>query len=257
MKEDETTEIRFSRCFGVRLFFTSVLKCSTVSYLRERFIMSSLIQPELFFSALSPAEQRIQQALEDIRQGKPVLVMDDFDRENEADLIIAAETLTVETMARMIRDGSGIVCLCLTEELADHLELPPMVVDNSSQFKTAFTVTIEAAQGVTTGVSAKDRVTTILAATKDGAIASDLSRPGHVFPLRARNGGVLTRRGHTEGTIDLARLAGLKPSGVLCELTNPDGSMASGIQVLAYAQTHGLTVISIEELVQYRLKHNI
>ena len=132
-----------------------------------------------------------------------------------------------------------------------------MVVDNSSQFKTAFTVTIEAAQGVTTGVSAKDRVTTILAATKDGAIASDLSRPGHVFPLRARNGGVLTRRGHTEGTIDLARLAGLKPSGVLCELTNPDGSMASGIQVLAYAQTHGLTVISIEELVQYRLKHNI
>jgi len=160
-------------------------------------------------------------------------------------------------MARMIRDGSGIVCLCLTEELADHLELPPMVVDNSSQFKTAFTVTIEAAQGVTTGVSAKDRVTTVLAATKDGAIASDLSRPGHVFPLRARDGGVLTRRGHTEGTIDLARLAGLKPSGVLCELTNPDGSMASGIQVLAYAQTHGLTLISIEELVQYRLKHNL
>lgn len=219
--------------------------------------MSSLIQPELFFSALSPAEQRIQQALEDIRQGKPVLVMDDFDRENEADLIIAAETLTIETMAQMIRDGSGIVCLCLTEELADHLELPPMVVDNSSQFKTAFTVTIEAAQGVTTGVSAKDRVTTVLAATKDDAVASDLSRPGHVFPLRARNGGVLTRRGHTEGTIDLARLAGLKPSGVLCELTNPDGSMASGIEVLAYAQTHGLTVISIEELVQYRLKHNV
>lgn len=132
-----------------------------------------------------------------------------------------------------------------------------MVIDNSSQFKTAFTVTIEAAQGVTTGVSAKDRVTTVLAATKDGAVASDLHRPGHVFPLRARDGGVLTRRGHTEGTIDLARLAGLKPAGVLCELTNPDGSMASGIQVLAYAQTHGLTVISIEELVQYRLKHNL
>lgn len=219
--------------------------------------MSSLIQPEIFFSALPPAAQRIEQALEDMRQGKPVLVMDDFDRENEADLIVAAETLTVETMARMIRDGSGIVCLTLTDELANHLELPPMVQDNSSQFKTAFTVTIEAAQGVTTGVSAKDRTTTILAAIKDGAIASDLNRPGHVFPLRGRDGGVLTRRGHTEGSIDLARLAGLKPSGVLCEVTNPDGSMASGIQVLSYAQTHHLTLITIEELVQYRLQHNV
>lgn len=219
--------------------------------------MSSLIQPEIFFSALSPAEQRIQQALEDMRAGKPVLVMDDFDRENEADLIVAAETLNVETMARMIRDGSGIVCFCLSEQLADHLELPPMVQNNSSQFHTAFTVTIEAAHGVTTGVSAKDRVTTIQAAIKDGAVTSDLNRPGHVFPLRARDGGVLARRGHTEATIDLARLAGLKPSGVLCELTNPDGTMAAGIQVLAYAQTHHLTVITIEELVQYRLKHQI
>lgn len=219
--------------------------------------MSILIQPELFFSSLSPAEQRIQQALEDIRQGKPVLVMDDFDRENEADLVIAAETLNVETMARMIRDGSGIVCLCLTEQLADLLELPPMVSNNSSHFHTAFTVTIEAAEGVTTGVSAKDRVTTIRAATQDGAVASDLNRPGHVFPLRAREGGVLTRRGHTEATIDLARLAGLKAAGVLCEVTNPDGTMASGIQVLSYAQTHHLTVITIEELVQYRLAHNV
>ena len=219
--------------------------------------MSSLIQPEIFFSALPPAAQRIEQALEDMRQGKPVLVMDDFDRENEADLIVAAETLTVETMARMIRDGSGIVCLTLTDELANHLELPPMVQDNSSQFKTAFTVTIEAAQGVTTGVSAKDRTTTIFAAIKDGAIASDLNRPGHVFPLRGRDGGVLTRRGHTEGSIDLARLAGLKPAGVLCEVTNPDGSMASGIQVLSYAQTHDLTLITIEELVQYRVQHNV
>jgi len=219
--------------------------------------MSSLIQPEIFFSALAPAEQRILQALEDLRQGKPVLVMDDFDRENEADLIVAAETLTVETMARMIRDGSGIVCLCLTDELANHLELPPMVQDNSSQFKTAFTVSIEAAEGVTTGVSAKDRTTTIKTAIKDGAVASDLNRPGHVFPLRAREGGVLTRRGHTEGTIDLARLAGLKPAGVLCELTNPDGSMASGIQVLSYAQTHQLSLITIDELVQYRQQHNI
>lgn len=217
--------------------------------------MSSLIQPEIFFSTLPPAEQRLQQALEDMRQGKPILVMDDFDRENEADLIIAAETLNVETMARMIRDGSGIVCLTLTNELANHLELPAMVSDNSSQFRTAFTVTIEAAKGVTTGVSAKDRTTTIHATIKDGAIASDLNRPGHVFPLRARDGGVLTRRGHTEGSVDLARLAGLKPVGVLCEVTNPDGSMASGIQVLAYAQTHQLTLITIEEIVQYRLAH--
>lgn len=217
--------------------------------------MSSLIQPEIFFSTLPPAEQRLQQALEDMRQGKPVLVMDDFDRENEADLIIGAETLNVETMARMIRDGSGIVCLTLTNELANHLELPAMVSDNSSQFRTAFTVTIEATEGVTTGVSAKDRTTTIHATIKDGAIASDLNRPGHVFPLRARDGGVLTRRGHTEGSVDLARLAGLKPAGVLCEVTNPDGSMASGIQVLAYAQTHQLTLITIEEIVQYRLAH--
>ncbi len=219
--------------------------------------MSSLIQPEIFFSALAPAEQRIEQALEDMRQGKAVLVMDDFDRENEVDLIVAAETLNVETMALMIRDGSGIVCFTLTEELADHLELLPMVQDNSSQFKTAFTVTIEAAEGVTTGVSAKDRTTTIHAAIKDGAVASDLNRPGHVFPLRGRKGGVLARRGHTEGSIDLARLAGLKPAGVLCEVTNPDGSMASGKQVLDYALAHDLTLITIEELVQYRLKNNV
>ncbi|RKG51518.1 3,4-dihydroxy-2-butanone-4-phosphate synthase [Acinetobacter cumulans] len=219
--------------------------------------MSNLIQPEIFFKALPPSEQRVLQALEDIRQGKPVLVMDDFDRENEADLIVAAETLNVETMARMIRDGSGIVCFTLTNALADHLELPPMVQNNSSQFKTAFTVTIEAAQGVTTGVSAQDRTTTIHAAIKTGAVASDLNRPGHVFPLRARDGGVLSRRGHTEASIDLARLAGLQPAGVLCEVTNPDGSMASGKQVLDYANKHKLTLINIEELVQYRQAHNL
>lgn len=201
--------------------------------------MSSLIQPEIFFSTLPPAEQRIQKALEDIRQGQPVLVMDDFDRENEADLIVAAETLNVATMARMIRDGSGIVCLCLTEELANHLELPPMVVDNSSHFKTAFTVSIEAAQGVTTGVSAKDRVTTIKTAIHAGAKASDLNRPGHVFPLRARDGGVLTRRGHTEGTIDLARLAGLKPAGVCVSLPT---LMAAWHQVFKFSLMHKVMI---------------
>lgn len=213
--------------------------------------MSSLFPAELFYSTLPPVAQRIMQALVDLRAGKPVLVMDDFDRENEADLIIAAETLNVTTMAQMIRDGSGIVCLCLTEQLADHLELTPMVSNNSSAYQTAFTVTIEAKTGVTTGVSAQDRVTTIQTAIRDGAIATDLNRPGHVFPLRARNGGLLTRRGHTEASVDLARLAGLKPAGVLVELTNIDGSMAKGLQVLAYAQTHKLTVLTIEEIVKY------
>ncbi len=216
-----------------------------------------MIQPEIFFSALSPAEQRIQQALEDIRQGKPVLVMDGFDRENEADLIVAAETLTVETMARMIRDGSGIVCLCLTDELADHLELVPMVSDNSSQFKTAFTVTIEAATGVTTGVSAQDRTTTVEAAIKDGAVASDLKSPWSCLPSSCTPRRCAHPSRSYRRTIHLARLAGLKPAGVLCELTNADGTMASGIQVLAYAQTHQLTVITIEELVQYRIKHGV
>lgn len=214
--------------------------------------MSTLFAAELFVSALPPAAQRIQQALLDLQAGKPILVMDDFDRENEADLIVPAETLTTPTMAQMIRDGSGIVCLCLTEQLADHLKLTPMVVHNSSAYQTAFTITIEAKHGVTTGVSAADRVTTIHTAVRQGAVADDLNRPGHVFPLRARDGGVLSRRGHTEASVDLARLAGLTPAGVLVELTNADGSMAKGIQVLAYAETHQLTVLTIEEIVAYR-----
>ncbi|MEB5476474.1 3,4-dihydroxy-2-butanone-4-phosphate synthase [Acinetobacter pollinis] len=217
--------------------------------------MSTLIDPSQSFKSLPTANSRIQQALKDIQQGKPVLVMDDFDRENEADLIIAADTLTVPCMAQMIRDGSGIVCMCITSALADHLELPPMVQNNSSQFHTAFTITIEAKDGVTTGVSAQDRVTTIKAATKQGAIAEDLNRPGHVFPLRAQENGVLTRRGHTEATIDLARLAGYQSAGVLCELTNPDGTMAAGQEVFDYAEKHQLTLITIEELVQYRITH--
>ncbi|OTG81880.1 3,4-dihydroxy-2-butanone-4-phosphate synthase [Acinetobacter sp. ANC 4558] len=219
--------------------------------------MSNLTHSEQILSYLANSEQRITQAIQDIKQGKPILVMDDFDRENEADLIVAAETLNVETTAQMIRDGSGIVCLTLSEELVEQLQLPPMVSNNSSQFKTAFTVTIEAAQGVTTGVSAKDRTTTIHAAIKDGAVPSDLNRPGHVFPLRGQNGGVLTRRGHTEASIDLAILAGLKPAGVLCELTNPDGTMSIGNEVIEYAQKHDLTLITIDELVQYRIKHKI
>ena len=221
--------------------------------------MTSLNQTSLqhshdFFKQLAPAKQRMQSALKALADGQPILVMDDFDRENEADLIVAAEKISVDSMARMIRDGSGIVCLCITEELANHLQLAPMVSSNESKFSTAFTVSIEARQGVTTGVSATDRVTTILTAVADDAQADDLARPGHVFPLRARAGGVLTRRGHTEASVDLAQLAGLKPAGVLCELMNPDGSMMQGQQILDYALAHQLVIISIEELVQYRTK---
>ena len=195
---------------------------------------------------------RVEAALAALRAGRGVLVADDEDRENEGDLIFAAQTMTNEQMAMMIRECSGIVCLCLTDERVRQLALPMMVEANSSHYQTAFTVTIEAAQGVTTGVSAADRITTIRAAIADGAKPSDLHRPGHVFPLRARTGGVLTRRGHTEATVDLMRLAGLKPYGVLCELTNDDGSMSRLPEVVAFAQQHQMVVLSIEDLVAYR-----
>ncbi|HEO9720687.1 TPA: 3,4-dihydroxy-2-butanone-4-phosphate synthase [Morganella morganii subsp. morganii] len=196
--------------------------------------------------------ERAERAIEAIRQGRGVMVLDDENRENEGDMVFAAETITVEQMALTIRHGSGIVCLCLTNERRQQLELPMMVENNSSQFKTGFTVTIEAAHGVTTGVSAADRVTTIRAAVADGAVPADLNRPGHVFPLRAQNGGVLTRRGHTEASVDLATLAGLKPYGVLCELTNDDGSMARAPEVIVFAKAHDMPVVTIDDLVQYR-----
>ena len=196
--------------------------------------------------------ERAERAIEAIRQERGVMVLDDENRENEGDMVFAAETITVEQMALTIRHGSGIVCLCLTDERRQQLELPMMVENNSSQFKTGFTVTIEAAHGVTTGVSAADRVTTIRAAVADGAVPADLNRPGHVFPLRAQNGGVLTRRGHTEASVDLATLAGLKPYGVLCELTNDDGSMARAPEVIVFAKAHDMPVVTIDDLVQYR-----
>jgi 3,4-dihydroxy 2-butanone 4-phosphate synthase len=199
--------------------------------------------------------ERVERALEALRNGRGVMVLDDENRENEGDMIFAAETMTVEQMALTIRHGSGIVCLCLTEDRRQQLELPMMVTNNSSQFQTAFTVTIEAAQGVTTGVSASDRLTTIRAAIADNAKPSDLNRPGHVFPLRAQPGGVLSRRGHTEATIDLVAMAGFKPAGVLCELTNDDGSMAHAPEVILFAKQHGMTVLTIEDLVAYRQSH--
>jgi 3,4-dihydroxy 2-butanone 4-phosphate synthase len=196
--------------------------------------------------------QRVETALKALQQGNGVLVTDDEDRENEADLIFAAEFITEKQMALLIRECSGIVCLCLTEEKISSLNLPMMVNLNTSPYQTAFTVSIEAAAGVTTGVSARDRVKTIQAAIADHACPEDLNRPGHVFPLKAKKGGVLERAGHTEATVDLMRLAGLKPFGVLCELTNPDGTMAKLPQVIAFAGRHEIHVLTVEDLIAYR-----
>lgn len=197
-------------------------------------------------------EQRVERALAALREGRGVMVLDNEDRENEGDMIFAAETITTEQMALTIRHGSGIVCLCITEERRQQLALPMMVENNNSAFGTGFTVTIEAAEGVTTGVSAQDRVTTIRAAIADDATPGDLNRPGHVFPLRAREGGVLTRGGHTEATIDLVTLAGFKPAGVLCELTNDDGTMARAPEVVAFANAQGMPTVTIDDLIAYR-----
>lgn len=201
-----------------------------------------------------PFEIRFMRALKDLRRGYPVILVDDFDRENEADLIVAAERMSIEAMAMLIRECSGIVCLCLIEETCKRLELPPMVSNNESRFKTSFTVSIEARKGVTTGVSAADRVTTIRTAIANNAVASDLTRPGHVFPLRAAAGGVLERQGHTEGSVELARLAGLQPAAVLCELTNPNGTMAKGTDIETFAARHNMVVLSIAELVDHKVR---
>jgi 3,4-dihydroxy 2-butanone 4-phosphate synthase len=200
---------------------------------------------------------RVENALQALREGRGVLLLDDESRENEGDIIYSAATLTVEQMALMIRECSGIVCLCLTDEQANQLDLPPMVQANDSQNQTAFTVSIEARHGVTTGVSAKDRVTTIKAAINPNAKPEELARPGHVFPLRARKGGVMVRRGHTEGTVDLMQMAGLLPSGVLCELTNSDGTMANAAEIVAFACSHNMPVLTIEDMVQYRIRYDL
>lgn len=195
---------------------------------------------------------RVENALIALKEGRGVLLLDDEDRENEGDIIYSVEHLTNEQMALMIRECSGIVCLCLTDAQADKLELPPMVVNNNSANQTAFTVSIEAKVGVTTGVSAADRVTTIKTAANPHAKPEDLARPGHVFPLRARPGGVMTRRGHTEGMIDLMQMAGLQPAGVLCEVTNPDGTMAKAPEIVAFGRLHNMPVLTIEDMVAYR-----
>ncbi|MEA1653162.1 3,4-dihydroxy-2-butanone-4-phosphate synthase [Nitrospirillum sp. BR 11164] len=200
-------------------------------------------------SRFGDAEARVARAVAAIQAGQGVIVVDDADRENEGDVIYAADSLTVEQMALLIRDCSGIVCLVLTDDHARALDLPPMVGANSSRYGTAFTVSIEAKAGVTTGVSAADRVTTIRTAIAADARPEDLARPGHVFPLRAHPGGLAARRGHTEATIDLVCRAGRAPAGVLCEVMKPDGSMARLPDLVAYAETHGMPLVSIEDLV--------
>ncbi|SDD51046.1 3,4-dihydroxy 2-butanone 4-phosphate synthase [Cupriavidus sp. YR651] len=200
-------------------------------------------------------DERIAQALDAMRDGRPVVLLDDDDRENEADLILAAERLTTANMAMMIRECSGIVCLCLTAEKVRQLGLRPMVENNRSQYGTAFTVSIEAREGVTTGVSAADRITTIQAAIADDAGTDAVVSPGHVFPLVAVDGGVLARRGHTEGSVELARMAGMAPAAVLCELMNPDGTMARRPEALAFAETYQLPILTIADLVAWREIH--
>lgn len=200
---------------------------------------------------------KIEAALEDIRQGKMVILVDDEDRENEGDLAMASELVTPEAINFMAKEGRGLICLTLTEERADHLDLPLMVRENSSSFGTAFTVSIEAKRGVTTGISAADRATTIQVAIADDTNAADLARPGHVFPLRAKKGGVLVRAGQTEGSVDLARLAGLKPSGVICEIMNDDGTMARMPQLQQFAKIHNLKIITIADLVAYRMRKEL
>jgi len=198
---------------------------------------------------------RIAEALEEIREGKMVILVDDEDRENEGDLCMAAEKVTPEAVNFMAKHGRGLICLSLIEEKVEGLQLPMMVSNNQSRFGTAFTVSIEARRGVTTGISAADRATTILTAVADDAKPEDLVSPGHVFPLRARKGGVLVRTGQTEGSVDLARLAGLTPAGVICEVMKDDGTMARMPDLEVFSEEHGLKIVTIADIIEYRMRH--
>jgi 3,4-dihydroxy 2-butanone 4-phosphate synthase/GTP cyclohydrolase II len=198
----------------------------------------------------------IEEAIEEIRRGRMVILMDDKDRENEGDLCMAAEKVTPEAINFMATHGRGLICLPLTEERVRHLGISMMVSENTSPFGTAFTVTVDAAAGITTGISAADRAKTILDAIADEAKPRDLVTPGHIFPLRARDGGVLVRAGQTEGSVDLARLAGLKPAGVICEIMKDDGTMARQPDLMKFARKHKLKVVTIADLIQYRLSYD-
>ena len=196
-----------------------------------------------------------EEAIEEIRNGRMIILVDDEDRENEGDLTIAAEKVTPEIINFMAKYGRGLICLPLSPEYVEKLKLPLMAQTNESKFGTNFTVSIEARRGVTTGISAFDRATTILAAVADDALAEDIVSPGHIFPLRARGGGVLVRAGQTEGSVDLAKLAGLKPAAVICEIMREDGNMARMPDLIEFAKEHGLKIASIANLIQYRMRY--
>ena len=197
----------------------------------------------------------VLEAVAEIRAGRMVVVVDDEDRENEGDLTLAAEHVTPEAINFMARFGRGLICLTLTEERADYLRLGPMTQENTSRFGTAFTESVEAREGVTTGISAADRAHTIRVAIDPASTAQDLARPGHVFPLRARKGGVLVRAGQTEASVDLARLAGLIPAGVICEIMNDDGTMARVPDLVNFCAEHGLKMLTVASMIRYRLQH--
>jgi 3,4-dihydroxy 2-butanone 4-phosphate synthase/GTP cyclohydrolase II len=199
----------------------------------------------------------IEDAIEDLREGKMIILVDDEDRENEGDLCIAAEKITPESVNFMAKHGRGLICLSLTPERVETLKLPMMADDNTSTFGTAFTVSIEARKGVSTGISVHDRARTILTAINPKATADDLARPGHIFPLRARPGGVLQRAGQTEGSVDLARLADLNPSGVICEIMNEDGTMSRVPELMKFAKKHDLKIVTIKDLINYRLQKEL
>jgi 3,4-dihydroxy 2-butanone 4-phosphate synthase / GTP cyclohydrolase II len=197
----------------------------------------------------------VPEALRQFAAGRMVVVVDDEDRENEGDLTLAAEHVTPEAINFMAKFGRGLICLTLTEERAEYLRLPPMASENTSRFGTAFTESIEAREGVTTGISAADRSHTIRTAISPASSAADLARPGHVFPLRARKGGVLVRAGQTEASVDLARMSGLIPAGVICEIMNEDGTMARVPDLVEFCKTHELSMLTVAELIRYRLQH--
>jgi 3,4-dihydroxy 2-butanone 4-phosphate synthase/GTP cyclohydrolase II len=197
---------------------------------------------------------KIEDAIRNIRDGKMVILVDDEDRENEGDLCMAAEKVTPQSINFMTKYGRGLICLAMTADKCDSLDLPPMVDNNQSPFGTGFTVSIEARCGVSTGISAHDRATTILTAVADDCKPRDLVRPGHIFPLRARGGGVIVRAGQTEGSVDLARMAGLKPAGVICEILDEDGTMARMPALKKFSEQHGIGICTIEDLIEYRMR---
>ena len=203
----------------------------------------------------APGLNTVEEILEDLKAGRMVIIMDDEDRENEGDLIMAAELATPEAVAFMIRHASGIICVPMEEDRLSSLDLPQMVENNSESHRTAFTVSVDLISGTTTGVSSADRAATIRALADAQAQAKDFGRPGHIFPLRARLGGVLVRTGHTEAAVDLCRLAGLQPVGVICEVMNDDGSMARRAELQVFAQRHGLSIGTIADLIRYRLRN--